>query len=111
MTKVQKIWMWIFGAMFLIPEILWGNLIKIFGISFLPIYRNVQLFIDEPSVVFLIIIIEIIGIVGIIYLLNKKNIIINLALKYIFDTALIIILLALALSLFLSYLTSRISFP
>jgi len=111
MTKIQKIWMWIFSAMFLIPEILWGNLIKVFKISFLPVYKNIQFFINNPPVAFLVIIVEIAGITGIIYLLNKKNIISNSTFKNIYNIVLIFVLLALLASLFLSLVVSRISFP
>ncbi|MCX6718455.1 MAG: hypothetical protein NTY81_02530 [Candidatus Staskawiczbacteria bacterium] len=110
MTKIQKIWLWIFMAMFAVPEILWGNLIKIFKISFLPIYKNIKYFTDEPMIAFLVIIIEIIGISGIIYLLNKKDAKINTILKYALDIVLVIILLVLVLSLCLSYSMSRINF-
>ena len=71
MNKVQKIWMWIFIAMFAVPEILWGGLIKIFKISFLPIYKDIQYFSDNPGVALLLIVIEIIGISGVIYLIIK----------------------------------------
>jgi len=109
MTKIQKIWLWIFIAMFAVPEILWGSLIKVFKISFLPLYKDVQYFSDNPGVAFLLIIIEIIGISGIIYLLNKKSLSVSLKLKYIFNILLIIILVILVISLFLSYGMSKIN--
>lgn len=110
MSKVQKIWLWIFGAMFLVPEVLWGNLLKIFKISFLPVYRNVQIFTENPNIAFLVIIVEIIGVSGIIYLLSKKDLGVSIKLKYILNTLLVIILLILLMSLYLSYGVSQISF-
>jgi hypothetical protein len=110
MTKTQKIWMWIFIAMFAIPEILWGNLVKIFKISFLPIYKNAQYFSDNPTMALFIIIIEIIGVLGVLYLLNKKNPQVNIVSKYVFDVVLAIIFLALIASLYLSFAMSQISF-
>jgi len=111
MTKVQKIWLGLSAAMFVIPEVMWGNLIQIFKISFLPIYKDVQLFTDKPLLAFLIIILEISGTLGCIYLLNRKKYTNNIYLKYIINIILVIILLALILSLFLSFVMSQISFP
>ena len=110
LPKTQKIWLWISGAMFLVPEILWGNLLKIFKISFLPIYKNVQIFTDNPSVAFLIIITEIIGVSGIIYLLNKKDSEVSIKFRYVSNILLVIILLILLISLYLSYGVSQINF-
>ncbi|OGZ79174.1 MAG: hypothetical protein A2358_04245 [Candidatus Staskawiczbacteria bacterium RIFOXYB1_FULL_37_44] len=109
MTKTQKIWMWIFIAMFAVPEILWGDIVKILKISFIPIYKSVQYFTDKPGIAFLVIIVEIIGISGIFYLLNKKVKKINVVLKYILDAILVIIFFALVISLYLSYAVSRIN--
>ncbi len=102
--------MWIFIAMFAVPEILWGGLIKIFKISFLPIYKDIQYFSDNPGVALLLIVIEIIGISGVIYLINKKCPAINLKLKIVINIILIIILVMLVLSLFLSYGVGQINF-
>lgn len=111
LTKKQKTWMWIFAAIFMVPEILWGNLTKILGISFLPIYKDVQIFTDNPILAFLVIFLEIIGTAGIFYLLNKKNAELTATLKTILNTILIIIFLVLLVSLYLSLVTSQISFP
>jgi hypothetical protein len=109
-TKKEKIWMWIFIAMFVVPEILWGNLVKIINISFLPIFKNSQFFTDNPVVAFAVIMVEIIGISATFYLLNKKYLKEKLVLKYIVDTILIVIFLALLVSLYLSYVATQISF-
>jgi len=110
MKKTKKIWLWIFLAMFAIPEILWGNLIKILELPIIPAYRDVQYFSDNPSIAFLLITVEIIGVSGVIYFLNKKNVNINLKLKYIFNILLVIILVMLVASLFFSYGMSQINF-
>jgi hypothetical protein len=111
MSKTEKIWMWIFIAMFAVPEILWGNLIKVFGIYFFPIYKNIQFFIDTPSLAFLVIAIEIIGVSGVFYIINKKQVGLPLNLKYVFNIVLVIIFLVLLASLYLSYVATQISFP
>ena len=107
MSKIQKICLWIFSAIFIIPEILWGSTIKIFRLNFLPIYRNVEIFNDNSLVAYLVIILEIIGVFGIIYFLNKnyKN-----RLKYFFIIIFILVLALLIFSLFLTYAVSHFNF-
>ena len=106
----QKILLWIFGLMFLIPEILWGDLIKISKISFLPIFKNVQYFTDNFVLVFLVILVEIIGVSGIICILNsKRRLAINNIVRYLLNALLTIILLALIISLYFSYTISRMT--
>ncbi len=109
MSKKQKIWMWIFIAMFAIPEILWGSIIKILNLSFLPIYKNIQVFTDKPVIAFFVIIIEIGGLSGILYLLNNGSIRVNSKIKFIINIILSVILLLLLLSLYMSYVVSRIA--
>ena len=106
LSKTQKIWAWIFAAMFVVPEVLWGNIIKILNLSFLPIYKDVVLFADNPALAYLIIIAEIIGIVGLIYTtVRHYN---NSPLKYIILIVLIILLLVLIYSLLMSYTVNNI---
>jgi hypothetical protein len=111
MTKMQKIWMWIFIAMFAAPEILWGDLIKLARIPLLPIFRNFQFFNDNPNFAYLVIVVEMVGILGVIYLLNKDHLGLKLNIRYIINVILFIILVALVLSLGFSYIISQISFP
>ena len=111
MTKKQKIWMWIFVAMFAIPEILWGNLLGILKISFLPIYKNIQIFTDKPTLAFLVIVSEVIGIFGIFYLFNRKSNVSNIWVKYVLNVLLSIIFLLLLISLYLSIVATQIRFP
>lgn len=96
--------------MFMIPEILWGDIIKIFKLSFLPIYKNIQLFTDKPLLAFLVITTEITSIFGIIYLINKKNLGVANKLKYIWNVILVIILVLLLVSIYLSYAMTQINF-
>jgi predicted neutral ceramidase superfamily lipid hydrolase len=79
MTKTQKIWMWIFLAMFAIPEILFFNLIS-FPLYFLTkgnitmaslIFGNSYLF--SPFSFLVILCIEIIGALGLFVLSIKSN--------------------------------------
>ena len=110
LSKKQKVWLYIFGAMFLIPEILWGNIINILQIYFLPIFKNRQIFIDKPIIAFFIIVVEIVSVTGFIYLFNSNDNKINKVTKYIINVLLSIIFLILAISLYLSFVMSRISF-
>ena len=110
LTKKQSILMWIFILMVAIPEVLWGGIIRIFKISFIPLYNNVQMFTDHPSIAFIIIILEIVGVCGIIYIINKKNIEILKKFKYLLNTILTIVLLMLLFSLYFSYVMTKINF-
>lgn len=108
-TKMQKILLYVFGAMFLIPEVLWGNIIKILNFPFIPIYRDVAIFTNKPIVAFIIILFEIFGVGGIIYLLNKRNNI-KISVKIILNIFLGIIFIILILSFYLSFVITKISF-
>lgn len=108
-SKKQKTWLWIFGLMFLVPEILWGDLIRVFRISFLPVYRNQYFFNNNPFVAFLVIIIEMVAISGIIYLINRSGVGLKRFKKYFLNVLLGLILLVLAISLYLSAVMSSIS--
>lgn len=110
LSKVQKTWLWVFGAMFVVPEALWGNIVKILKLSFLPIFRSPKFFAQNPKLAFAVIIIEAIGIIGVIYLINRSALNLSKIFKYIFNTILVIILLVLLLSLYLSYGVSQIHF-
>jgi len=80
LSKMQKIWLGIFGAMFLIPEILFSTtaslIASIGGESFYKINSlivNYRVFFDYPYYLLLIIIIEWVGILGLIVLTLKSN--------------------------------------
>ena len=109
MSNLQKIWLGVSLVFFIGFEVLWGNLIKILNISFLPIYKDVQLFTDKPRYAFLIIFIEILSILSCFYLFNiKKD---SRYLRYAINIILLVILLTLIFSLYVSYIMSNISFP
>jgi len=82
MSKIQKIWMWIFIAMFAIPEILWSpveNFIYIFIRNSDPpqLFRTNFLTEAGPSFLYrMIVLIQLIGLLGFLFILmkNKKNI-------------------------------------
>lgn len=79
MTKKQKIWLAVFLAMFLVPEILWGAVRSYFSIlipiKLLSVF-NLSLIndgIDDNSIAFLITLIQFIGISAILYTVYKTR--------------------------------------
>lgn len=105
---MQKVWLGIFLAMFIVPEILWGNLLGLVHIK--PVYNNTQFFEDKPIYLFVIFIIEIIGVGGLIYLL-KKFTPINKWANMIIAIILWLLLLVLVVALYEAYVITHISFP
>lgn len=110
MTKKQKIWMWIFTAMFVVPEILW-NPVSNFIYSFFSKPNNglPQLLRDSflfnyqyENLLKTIITIQLIGIISffILWLKNKNNI----NSRIIFWIILLLSLLISLVSLFILYL-------
>src|SRR5579864_3925381 len=108
MTKAQKVWMWVFAGMFVVPEILYGNLIKNFHINFIPIFSDWSFFENYSYVALVIIGCEIFGIFGIIYLVSesirKKKVV-----KFFLLLILSLILLLEIFSLYFTYALSHIS--
>ena len=105
----QKIWMWIFIAMFAIPEILFSiilsSIINYHGKDFLTLsslFVNGRFFINNPFYFFITIIIEMIGVLGLLVISVKTK-------KIIFIILLGIILLWLLLIFFLGYVSNNIS--
>lgn len=84
MSKMQKGWLWIFGAMFVVPEILWSPIINLYYEFYQSGYSgNVQPFrnnflqnSDNLNYLKLVICLEFIGITlfFISWITNKKNI-------------------------------------
>ena len=110
MSKMQKTWLWIFGAMFVVPEILWspiGNFIyslfsrPVNGYSQL-LRKNFLFDYQYESLLKIIIFIQLIGIVlfFIFWLKNK----INIQSKILFWIVLFLSLLVLLISLFIAYI-------
>jgi len=80
MTKTQKIWLWIFGLMFVVPEILFittpALIMSIAGKSFSEISSfviNYSSFLKYPLLLLLIVVVEWIGVFGLFVLSIKIN--------------------------------------
>lgn len=105
LSKTQKIWLWVFGAMFLIPEILFSTTVSLIvsmnGTSFSKInslVTNYGVFFDHPYRLLFIIIIEWLGILGLMVLSLKLK-------KKLLATLLFIILLWISFIFVLVYVT------
>ncbi len=94
MTKVQKIWLSVFLAMFLVPEILWGPLLGLlsnFGGNILfPVFKNSQYVENNAAVMNLILISELVGMIGI-GVINFKYFKSNSVVKFASGTLIILI--------------------
>ncbi len=109
MTKMQKKLLWLFGAMFLIPEILFStipsSIINYSGKDFLTlssVFVDSRFFINNFIYFLIILIIELIGIIGLLVLSIKNR-------KKIMSVTLIIILLWLVFIFFLGRVSSGIN--
>ena len=105
MTKKQRIWLWIFIAMFAVPEILFFTtpmmILALSGKSFSKLsslFVNYQVFLTLPIYLLIIIAIEWIAILSLLLMNIKLN-------KKIFVTLLLIILLWLSFVFMLVYVT------
>ena len=106
---MQKIWLGIFGAMFLIPEVLFSiipsSIINYSGKDFLTLvsfFVDNRFFINNPSFFFLTLLAEFIALVGMLVLSIKNK-------KIVFSIILIIILIWLFFVSFLGYISSTMS--
>lgn len=109
LSKTQKVWLWIFGAMFIIPEIIFSvipsSIINYSGKDFLTLvslFTDDRFFINNPSYFFITLIIELVGVIGLLVISIKSN-------KKILSILLVIVLLWLAFISFLGYLSNSIS--
>ena len=105
----KKIWMWIFIAMFAIPEILFSvtlsSIINYHGKDFFTIsslFVSGRFFINNPFYFFVTIIIELIGVLGLLVISIKNK-------KIIFIILSGVILLWLLFIFFLGYVSNNIS--
>lgn len=79
LSKLQKIWLWIFGAMFLVPEILFLNIFSYVSVIFFSkeiptIFSLISKNYSFSPVVFLFIVaIEILGVLGLFIFFIKLN--------------------------------------
>jgi len=109
MSKAQKIWLWIFGAMFLIPEIIFSttlsSIINYSGKDFLTLsslFVDGRFFINNPAFFYTVLLIEIIAIVGLLILSIKSS-------KKIVSVIPLIILMWLIFVFFLGYISDSIN--
>ena len=79
LSKKQKVWLWIFGAMFLIPEILFSGIASLIALLFgkelgslYSIGINKNIFPDSSLVLILGIAVEFIGALGL-FIFSFKN--------------------------------------
>ncbi|MDO8659426.1 MAG: hypothetical protein Q7K54_02380 [Candidatus Parcubacteria bacterium] len=115
MTKQQKTWLYVFLAMFLVPEILFSFVISMtitfFGASFQGLSRffiNQQFIIDHPEYVLTFLFIEIVGTLGLLILNLKLN---TNKSRTVVTTLLSVILIIIVYAFFLGYgLRNGISF-
>ncbi len=111
MSKTQKIWLWIFGAMFVVIEILFSFILSIvgfFGKNISPLYMffvSQQFFIDHPLYLLVANAIEWAGVLGLLIISIKSK-------KRVLIVPLVIILLWLSLDFYLGYvLTITMNIP
>jgi hypothetical protein len=103
MTKKQKIWLAVFGAMFLVPEVLWGPIFGLWSI-------NKKIFdLDNRFYLTLIVLLQFIGCTGLTFIVYRfkkfKNILYWLALLF-----LLFCILRSGYLLYLFYAVKDISF-
>jgi len=108
LTKIQKIWAWVFVVLFLIPEILFSivisSIINYSGKDFLTIsslFFDSRFFINNPTYFFISLFVQIISILGLLILSKSIN-------KIVFSL-LFIILFWLVFIFFLGYMSNTIS--
>ena len=112
MTKVQKVWLGVFLAMFIVPEVVFGGLISTFfgNQSPLPIVHP-SIFIDKVLFLgYLMFLSEIFGIAGLL-VISRRIQYKNLLLKYLFISTLVLILLIQILIAYAYYRFTNTSFP
>ncbi|MEK7161226.1 MAG: hypothetical protein AAB729_00865 [Patescibacteria group bacterium] len=104
MTKVQKVWLGVFLAMFLVPEILWGptlGLISLYSESFfIPIFKNSQFVGNHVAIMNLILISELVATIGI-GVINFKYCKSNKIIKTTFGIVIILLVAYLMLATYL----------
>ena len=113
LSKMQKTWLWIFGGMFVVPEVLfWFTPLSILSImsnfseiDIKPIayyFTNPQLFSDHPIYLLTFLIIEWVGILGLLVMSIQSK-------KKVFVILSGILLLWLSIIIFIGYVIANIS--
>ena len=89
MTKLQKVWMWLSLAMFLVPEVLFFTtpalLMSFSGESFSQISSlviNYKFFLNYPIYLLIVIVVEFLGVLGLFLLSIKSNKILTTILSF-----------------------------
>jgi hypothetical protein len=110
MTKKQKIWLGIFMAMAIVPEIFFGGLIStFFKLRFVPLFNTSNFFASLPILGYLNLWSENLGVIGLIFL-NKKFNFQNRFLKFLI-IGILLIILACLLTITYYYYTFNPSLP
>lgn len=108
MTKKQKIWLGIFVAMFVVPEVLWGGLASTF-LNYKPIFDFSQFFRSNQFVIGILVLPQIIALVGLLVLNYKCQK--NKTISYIIGVILFLTLIVFLALVYTSYSFSYASFP
>ena len=116
MTKIQKVWLWVSVFMFLIPEILFSFIVSFFaslyGVGNFPFFFfhfiNSQFFIDNPTYLFFMLVIECLWVFGLLVWNVKFN---NYRYKIVLTTITALTLILLLFIFFVGYSVSNMSFP
>ena len=120
MNKKQKIWLWIFLAMFVLPELLWSPIVNLIYSIITPtingsfqVFRNNFLLNSNFDFLFLpVLLVQFVGIL--IFTINWVRVKNNIQNKIIYRLVLILSILLSILSaivFFVGYSVSNISFP
>ncbi len=109
MTKKQKIWLGVFLAMFIVPEVLWGGLLATF-FNFKSVYNAATFFVTVPFFGHLMFLAEIAGVSGLIFL-NFNYQYKSIFYKYLFRIILLLILLGQLFIAYAYYSFIFVSFP
>ncbi|MFA6551914.1 MAG: hypothetical protein WCT19_00240 [Candidatus Paceibacterota bacterium] len=110
MTKTQKIWLMILGAMFILPEVLWGGLITtFFKFKIIPLFDTGSFFVNYPLLGHIMFLLEIAGVFGLLFINQKSQY--NKSLKYFLSVILFLILISIIWIAYVYYSFYRVSFP
>ena len=115
MQKSQKIWLWVFVAMFIIPEIFFSFIISFFaffaGVESFPFlaqsFIDPQFFVDNPTYLFFALSVECLGMLGLLIWNIKFN---YNRYKIIIITITALVLALLLFIFYVGYAVSNISF-
>ena len=115
MSKLQKIWLWVFVFMFFVPEVLFSFTVSFFtlfmGVENFPFlaqsFINPQFFVDNPVYLFIALSIECLGVLGLLIFNIKFN---HHKLKIVWTVISILVLALLIFIFYIGYAVSNIGF-